>query len=101
MAFSMYDACVPVCAQMMSGLSGVLGKAVEQAAAKKFEDAALLADRLYPDMFTLRPADPPGHRLRAQRAGPVGRRHAAGLRGGRRRHARRGAATASRSRWRS
>ena len=52
MAFSMYDACVPVCAQMMSGLSGVLGKAIEQAAAKKFEDSALLADRLYPDMFT-------------------------------------------------
>ncbi len=49
----MYDACVPVCAQMMSDLSGVLGKAIEQAAAKKFEDAALLADRLYPDMFTL------------------------------------------------
>ena len=53
MAFSMFDACVPVCAQMMSGLSGVLGKAIEQAAAKKFEDAALLSDRLYPDMFTL------------------------------------------------
>jgi uncharacterized protein len=52
MAFSMYDACVPVCAQMMSGLSGVLGKAIEQAAAKKFEDSALLADRLYPDMFS-------------------------------------------------
>lgn len=48
----MYDACVPVCAQMMSDMSGVLGKAIEQATAKKFEDSALLAGRLYPDMFT-------------------------------------------------
>ena len=53
MAFSMFDACVPLCTQMMSGLSGVLGKAIEQAATKKFEDSALLLDRLYPDMFTL------------------------------------------------
>lgn len=29
----------------------MLGKATEQVAAKKFEDSALLADRLYPDMF--------------------------------------------------
>jgi len=53
MAFSMFDACVPVCAQMMTGLAGVIDKAAEQAKAKKFEEAALLADRLYPDMFTL------------------------------------------------
>jgi uncharacterized protein len=53
MAFSMFDACVPVCAQMLSGLAGVIDKAATQAAAKKFDEAVLLADRLYPDMFTL------------------------------------------------
>ncbi|MGA3403089.1 MAG: DUF1993 family protein [Acetobacteraceae bacterium] len=53
MAFSMFDACVPVCAQMLSGLAGVIDKAAAQAAAKKFDEAVLLADRLYPDMFTL------------------------------------------------
>ena len=53
MAFSMFDACVPVCTQMLSGLAGVIDKAAAQAAAKKFDEAVLLADRLYPDMFTL------------------------------------------------
>ena len=53
MAFSMFDACVPVCAQMLTGLAGVIDKAAAQAAAKKFDEAVLLADRLYPDMFTL------------------------------------------------
>jgi hypothetical protein len=53
MAFSMFDACVPVCTQMLSGLAGVIDKAATQAAAKKFDETALLADRLYPDMFTL------------------------------------------------
>ena len=53
MAFSMFDACVPVCAQMMTGLAGVIDKAAEQAKAKKFDEAVLLSDRLYPDMFTL------------------------------------------------
>ena len=53
MAFSMFDACVPVCAQMLTGLAGVIDKAATQAAAKKFDEAVLLADRLYPDMFTL------------------------------------------------
>jgi hypothetical protein len=53
MAFSMFDACVPVCAQMLTGLAGVIDKAATQAAAKKFDEAVLLSDRLYPDMFTL------------------------------------------------
>ncbi len=44
---------LPSGAQMMSGLSGVLDKVIEQAAAMKFEDLALWADRLYPDMFTV------------------------------------------------
>jgi hypothetical protein len=35
------------------GLAGVIDKAATQAAAKKFDEAVLLADRLYPDMFTL------------------------------------------------
>ena len=53
MAFSMYDACIPVCTQMLTGLAGVIDKAATQAAAKNFDEAVLLADRLYPDMFTL------------------------------------------------
>jgi uncharacterized protein len=53
MAFSMFDACVPVCSQMLTGLAGVIDKAAAQAEAKKFDEAVLLADRLYPDMFTL------------------------------------------------
>jgi hypothetical protein len=53
MAFSMFDACVPVCAQMLSGLSAVVDKAATQAAAKKFDEAVMLSDRLYPDMFSL------------------------------------------------
>ena len=53
MAFSMFDACVPVCSQMLSGLSGVIDKAATQVAAKKFDEAVVLNDRLYPDMFPL------------------------------------------------
>ena len=53
MAFSMFDACVPVCTQMLSGLAGFIDKAATQAVAKKFDEAVLLADRLYPDMFSL------------------------------------------------
>ncbi len=53
MAFSMFDACVPVCSQMLTGLAGVIDKAAAQAEAKKFDQAVLLADRLYPDMFSL------------------------------------------------
>ncbi len=53
MAFSMYDACVPVCAQVLTALAGVMDKAATHAAEHKLEEAALLHARLYPDMFTM------------------------------------------------
>ncbi|HEY8290309.1 MAG TPA: DUF1993 domain-containing protein [Acetobacteraceae bacterium] len=53
MAFSMYSASVPVCTQQLGALVGILDKAAAHCAAKKIDEAALLTDRLYPDMFTL------------------------------------------------
>ncbi|MBW4090935.1 MAG: DUF1993 domain-containing protein [Proteobacteria bacterium] len=53
MAFSMYDACVPVCAQVMTTLDAILDKAHAQAAAHKLEESAFLQARLFPDMFTM------------------------------------------------
>jgi hypothetical protein len=53
MSISMYDASVPVFTQMLNSLSAVLDKAETQAAGRKFEPAALLQARLYPDMFPL------------------------------------------------
>lgn len=53
MAFSMYSASVPVCAQQLGALTGILDKAAAHCAARKIDEAALLTDRLYPDMFTL------------------------------------------------
>ncbi len=53
MAFSMYDACVPVCAQVLTTLAAVLDKAAAHAAEKKLEESAFLQARFYPDMFTL------------------------------------------------
>jgi hypothetical protein len=53
MAFSMYNASVPICAQQLGALAGILDKAAAHCEAKKIEEAALLSDRLYPDMFTL------------------------------------------------
>jgi hypothetical protein len=53
MAFSLYDASVPVFVQMLNSLTGILNKTSEHAAAKKLDPAVLLATRLYPDMFPL------------------------------------------------
>ena len=53
MAFSMYDACVPVCTQVMTTLAAILDKAAAHAAAQKHEEAAYLQARLFPDMFTM------------------------------------------------
>ena len=53
MALSMYQACVPVITQMLNGLGGVLDKAAAQCAEKKYEEAAFLQARLFPDMFPM------------------------------------------------
>ena len=53
MAFSTFDASVPVCAQTLTALAAVAGKAAEHCAANKIEESALLSDRLSPDMFSL------------------------------------------------
>jgi len=53
MAFSMYDACVPVCTQVMTTLAAILDKAAAHAAEKKLEEAAFLQARFFPDMFTM------------------------------------------------
>ncbi len=53
MPVSMYSVSVPVFIQHLGGLSGVLDKAAAHAAARKINEADLLAMRLYPDMFTL------------------------------------------------
>jgi len=53
MSLSMFQACVPVVSQLLSGLGTVVDKAAAHCAEKKFDEAALLTDRLFPDMFTL------------------------------------------------
>ena len=53
MTLSMYQASVPVFAQGLRGLRGVLAKAAAHAEARKIDPAALLQARLYPDMFPL------------------------------------------------
>ena len=53
MAFSIYDASVPICAQQLGALAVIAGKAADHCATNKIEEAALLTDRLYPDMFCL------------------------------------------------
>lgn len=53
MAFSMYDASAPICAQQLGALAGIIGKAADHCATNKIEESALLTDRLFPDMFCL------------------------------------------------
>ena len=53
MTISMYQVSVPVFVRNLTALSGVLDKAAAYAEAKKFDQAVLLATRLYPDMFPL------------------------------------------------
>jgi hypothetical protein len=53
MAMSMFNASVLPCSQQLGALVGILDKAAAHCAEKKIDEAALLGDRLYPDMFTL------------------------------------------------
>ncbi|AYH42901.1 DUF1993 domain-containing protein [Azoarcus sp. DN11] len=53
MTISMYQASAPRFVHMLGSLATILRKAEEQAAARKFDPAVLLAVRLYPDMFPL------------------------------------------------
>jgi hypothetical protein len=53
MAYSLYDAAVTPCAQQLGALAGIIDKAAAHCAANKIDEAALLQDRLYPDMFCL------------------------------------------------
>src|SRR5476651_669223 len=53
MAYSLYDAAVTPCAQQLGALAGIIGKAADHCATNKIEEAALLQDRLFPDMFCL------------------------------------------------
>ncbi|HXF54104.1 MAG TPA: DUF1993 domain-containing protein [Hyphomicrobiaceae bacterium] len=50
---SMYQASVPAFMQMLAALSGVLEKAEAHAGVRKIDQAALLHDRLFPDMWPL------------------------------------------------
>jgi hypothetical protein len=53
MAYSLYDAAVTPCVQQLGALARIIDKAAAHCAANKIEEAALLQDRLYPDMFCL------------------------------------------------
>jgi len=53
MTISMYSASVPLIKQMLGALSGVLGKAAENATARKIDPSVFVTARLAPDMFTL------------------------------------------------
>ncbi len=53
MAYTLYDAAVTPCVQQLGGLVGIIDKAAAHCVANKVEEAALLQDRLYPDMFCL------------------------------------------------
>lgn len=51
MQLSMYQASVPLFLQVLACQAAILEKAARHAAEKKIEPSALLAARLYPDMF--------------------------------------------------
>lgn len=53
MAFSMFQASVPVCTQILGSRSAIIDKAAAYCAEKKYDEAWMLNDRLFPDMFTL------------------------------------------------
>lgn len=50
---SLYDATIPTYRRLLGALSTVLDKAVAHATHMKFDPAVLLAQRLYPNMWTL------------------------------------------------
>ena len=53
MTISIYDLSIPVLTRGLTNLSALLEKAVEHAAARKFDPAILAQLRLFPDMFPL------------------------------------------------
>jgi len=53
MSLSMYQASLPVFVQGLNGLLKALTKAADHVEQRKIDPAALLQDRLYPDMFPL------------------------------------------------
>ncbi|MEI9990334.1 MAG: DUF1993 domain-containing protein [Rhizomicrobium sp.] len=53
MTISLFQISVPVFLRHLNALNGVLDKAAAFAEAKKFDQAVLLATRLYPDMYPL------------------------------------------------
>jgi uncharacterized protein len=53
MAYSMYDASVPYCAQQLGALITIIDKAAAHCVTHKYEESALLTDRLFPDMYCL------------------------------------------------
>ena len=53
MAFSIYQASVPVYTRRLEALSAILGKAAAYAAQRKIDPAVLIQARLYPDMLPL------------------------------------------------
>jgi hypothetical protein len=52
MPVSMYSLSIPLFRRSLSSLSAILDKAAAHAQERKFDPAALLEARLYPDMFT-------------------------------------------------
>ena len=53
MAFSIYDASIPMMVRMLQNLSSILDKAAAHAAAKGIDPATMIEARLAPDMFNL------------------------------------------------
>jgi hypothetical protein len=53
LAFSIYDASIPMMVRMLQNLSTILDKAAAHAAAKDMDPAAMIEARLAPDMFNM------------------------------------------------
>jgi hypothetical protein len=53
MSLTMYTATVPTCTRALNSLAAILDKATAYAETRKINPAALLAARLFPDMFPL------------------------------------------------
>ena len=52
MSLSLHQACIPLMLQMLGSLAGMCDKAAAHCAEKKIDPQALLAARLYPNMYT-------------------------------------------------
>src|SRR3954471_16103180 len=66
MTFSLYHSSIPVFQRQLNGLATILDKAATYCSDRKIDAAALLHDRLYPDMFpfTLQVQQACNHALR-------------------------------------